>query len=270
MSAGLPLNNIRTETVSAGGVAAEWVIPAYRNAGMNLDSVLYYLHGGGYIAGSLDTHRRFAARLAATLGVRVFHIDYRLAPEHPFPAAVEDCFTAYQWLLHNGVPPVSLVMGGESAGGAFVLTTLLQARDRGLPLPAAAFCLSPHVDFDYQSESISRRAGTELFFTRDDLEWGREIYAGDHDARFPLLSPVYADLRGLPPLLIQAADDELFRDDAVRLAERAKQAGVDVELKIWDGLWHAFQLFPFIPESRQAIKEVCEFARKHRCQAEKT
>lgn len=262
MAAGPPLK-IRTEPVSTNGVSAEWVIPGRANSEANTGPILYYLHGGGYIAGSLSTHRRFVARMVEALGMRGFHIDYRLAPENPFPAAVEDCFTAYQWLLRNGVSPASLVIGGESAGGAFVMTTLLQARDRGLPLPAAGFCLSPHVDFGFKSESISSRTEAEVYFTHDDLEWARTIYADGHDPKSPLLSPVYADLRGLPPLLIQAADYEMFRDDAIRLAARAREAGIDVELKIWDGLWHAFQLVPFIPESTQAVEEVCEFIKQH-------
>lgn len=262
MSFGLPLK-IRTESVSADGVPGEWVIPNHVNCEANAGPVLYYLHGGGYIAGSLKSHRRFVARLVEKMGVRGFHIDYRLAPEQPFPAAVEDSFIAYQWLLRNKVSPASLIIGGESAGGAFVITTLLQARDCSVPLPAAAFCLSPHLDFDYQGESITSRAEAELFFTSDDLEWGRSIYAREHDPRSPWLSPVYADFSGLPPMLIHAANYELFRDDAVRLAAYAKEAGVDVELKIWDGLWHAFQLFPFVPESRQAVEEVGEFIKQH-------
>ncbi|HEX7028954.1 MAG TPA: alpha/beta hydrolase [Gammaproteobacteria bacterium] len=261
MTAGLPLQ-VRIEPVSAGGVPGEWVIPGSVNREVNGGPTLLYLHGGGYIAGSLKTHRRFVTRLVKELDMPGFHVDYRLAPEHPFPAAVEDCFAAYQWLLHQGVPPESLVIGGESAGGAFVITTLLQARDNGMPLPVAGFCFSPHVDFCYQGESITTRAAVELFLTRDDLQWGKTVYAGNNDPHLPLLSPLYADLRGLPPLLIQAADDELFRDDAVRLAARAREAGVEVELKIWEELWHAFQLFPFIPESRQAIEEVCEFINK--------
>lgn len=260
MSAGPPLK-VQTESVSADGVPGEWVIPG--NAKVDAGPILYYLHGGGYIAGSIKSHRRFVARLVEKLGIRGFHIDYRLAPEYPFPAAVEDCFTAYQWLLRNNASSASMVIGGESAGGAFVMTTSLRARERGLSLPAAGFCLSPHVDFDYQSESIASREKQELYLTYDDLDWGREVYVRSHDPRSPMLSPIYADLRGLPPMLIQAADFELFRDDAIRLAARAREAGVDVELKIWGGLWHAFQLFPGIPESRQAVEEVCEFVKQH-------
>lgn len=249
---------IRVEPISAGGVSAEWIIPKQAAS----DCVIYYLHGGGYCFGSCNSHRPMVARLAAAAGIRVLHISYRLAPEHPFPAAVEDCLTAYQWLLSEGVLPQSIVIGGESAGGMFTLTTLLQAREYGLAMPAAAFYLSPHTDFTFQNKSIKQYEKQELFFSYKDLQQIAKLYVGDQNPYNPLISPIYADLRGLPPLLIHVAEPEILLDDALILAARARQAEVEVELKVWKDMFHAFQLFSFLPESKKAMQEVVAFARQ--------
>ncbi|MBF0625896.1 MAG: alpha/beta hydrolase [Magnetococcales bacterium] len=255
---------VRQEAAMADGVPGEWLIPPGGGSGR----VLMYLHGGGYYNGSLATHRAVVARLARALQARAFHIDYRRAPEHPFPAGVEDCFRTYRWLLNNAPPARSLAIGGESAGGNLVMTTLLAARDHGLPLPGAAFCLSPHLDFTFSGASITSNAHGECLYTLEELEWMRGLYLGPRAAdaslwASPRVSPLHADLAGLPPLLLHASATEMLRDDAITLAQRVRAAGGTAELKIWPGLFHGFHMVPFLPETRQALREIAAFVARH-------
>jgi epsilon-lactone hydrolase len=260
MAGGAPLPDGTTiEVVDAGGVPAEWVSVD----GARGDGVLLYLHGGGYCIGSINTHRALAARLAAACRVRALNVDYRLAPEHPHPAAVEDAVAAYRWVLDGGVPPGQVVVGGDSAGGGLVVATLLALRDGGDPLPAGAFCLSPWVDLECAGETMETKADVDPMVGREGLAEMAAAYAGEHDLRSPLVSPLHADLAGLPPLLIQVGTAETLLDDAVRLADRARTAGVDVRLEAWDDLIHVFQAFaPMVPEAVEAIDGIGAFVRE--------
>jgi acetyl esterase/lipase len=258
MAEGGPLpEGAEVHAVDAGGVPAEWVSDGTGPA----DGVVLYLHGGGYCMGSVGTHRGLAARLAAASRARVLNLDYRLAPEHPHPAAVDDAVAAYRWLRGTGVEQV--VVGGDSAGGGLTIATLLALRDAGDPLPAAGFCLSPWVDLECAGETMTTKADVDPMCTKEGLTDMAAAYAGDRDLRAPLLSPVHADLRGLPPLLIQVGTAEVLLDDAVRLAERARAAGVDVRLEAWDDLIHVFQAFaPMVPEALEAIEGIGAFVQQ--------
>lgn len=250
--------DVRTEPVEAGGVRAEWVIPP----GAAEDRVLLYLHGGGYVIGSINTHRELVARIARAAGVRGLALDYRLAPEHPFPAAVEDATAAYAWLLEQGYAPEKVVIAGDSAGGGLTLATLVSARDRGLPMPAAAVCLSPWVDLEGIGESMTERADLDPLVQREALRRMASLYLAGADPRTPLAAPLYADLRGLPPLLIQVGTWETLYDDATRIAERARAAGVPVVLEPWEEMIHVWQLFSNVPEAREATERIGGFIRE--------
>ncbi len=230
---------------------------------MTSEHILYYLHGGGFYTGSSESCRQFSFRLAQAARAKAMTIDYRLAPEHPFPAALEDSLAAYRWLLENNFRPENIIIGGDSAGGNLALATLVALRDAGDPLPAAAFCMSPALDMLLSGESLTTHASLDPIFTRAYFEWAAPLYIGEGDPRNPLMSPLYADLRGLPPLLIHVGSHELMLSDSTRLAENAQEAGVDVTLKIWEEMFHVFQVFSFLPEARQAVREIGDFARQH-------
>lgn len=250
--------DVQREPVSAGGVPAEWV--AAENA--DRPRVILYLHGGGYVLGSINTHRELGSRLSRAAAARVLLIDYRLAPEHPHPAAVDDAVTAYRWLLSQGVSPSRLVVAGDSAGGGLTVATLVAVRDAGLPVPAAGVCLSPWVDLEGIGESMVTKAAVDPMVQRDGLLKMAEAYLGGHSARTALAAPLYADLSGLPPLLIQVGTAETLLDDSTRLAECARKAGVQVSLEPWEDMIHVFQAFAaMLPEARQAIDRIGEFVR---------
>lgn len=247
--------------VDARGVEGEWVVSDQADAGR----VVLYLHGGGYVICSVRTHRELACRLSRSASARLFLPEYRLAPEHPHPAAVDDALTAYRWLLEDeGVDPARLVVAGDSAGGGLTVATLVAARDAGLPMPAAAVCLSPWVDLEGIGDSMTTKAALDPMISAEGLKRGADMYLNGQDARTPLAAPLYADLTGLPPLLIQVGTAETLLDDSVRLAERARAAGVDVELEEWEDMIHVFQAFAgLLPEGQQAIDRVGEFVRSH-------
>ncbi|MCH8345634.1 MAG: alpha/beta hydrolase, partial [Chloroflexi bacterium] len=214
--------------------------------------------------GSINTHREMISRLSRASGARALAIDYRLAPEHPFPAAIEDATTAYRWLLSSGVDPARLVIAGDSAGGGLTVATLISLRDAGDPLPAAAVCLSPWVDMEAASDSMTTKAEADPMITQKDVLEGAQAYLNGADPRTPLASPIHADLSGLPPLLIHVGTAEVLLDDSTRLAERARSAGVDVTLEPWDDMIHVFQFFAsMLPEGQQAIDRIGEFVREH-------
>ena len=255
-SAAPPAEDIKRETVDASGVPAEFAI-----AGSQEPTVLY-LHGGGYCIGSVATHRDLVSRLVRATGGRALAIDYRLAPEHPFPAALDDATAAYRWLLSSGVDPARLVIAGDSAGGGLTVATLVVLRDAGDPLPAAAVCVSPWADLECRGESITSKADLDPILRQESLlKWGK-LYLGDAGPRTPLASPIHADLSGLPPLLIMMGTAELLFDDATRLAERAQAAGVDVTLEPWEEMIHAWPLFAaMLPEGQQALDRIGQFIR---------
>ena len=246
--------------VDADGVPAEWV--AAPNA--SEDSAILYLHGGGYVIGSIDTHRELAARISKSTGSRVLIIDYRLAPENPFPAAVEDAANAYRWLLAQGISPAHMAIAGDSAGGGLTVAALVSLRDSGDPLPACAVCLSPWVDLEGIGESMTSRADVDPMVGREGLIGMANLYLNGADPRTPLAAPLYADLTGLPPTLIHVGTWETLLSDSVRLAEKAESAGVDVTLEQWEEMihvWHGFA--SILPEGQQAIDRIGEFVRQH-------
>jgi len=221
----------------ASGVPAEWIIPPNTSS----QSIILYIHGGGWTLGWNNLHRRMVIYLCQAAACRALAVDYRLAPEHPFPAALQDCLTVYHWLLKNGFSAQNIVIAGDSAGANLTLSTLMSLRDTGDPLPAAAVCISPMTDLAGTGESFRIKqdpAQTVIFV----LTMARH-YAGDHDLRLPLLSPHYGNLRGLPPLLIQVGEDEILLSDATRLDDHACAAGVEVNLVIWPKMWHVWHFF---------------------------
>ena len=251
--------DVSWDPVDAGGVPAEWVTTPQATDGR----VICYLHGGGYTMGSVNTHRELVSRLSRAAGARALAVDYRLAPEDPFPAAVEDATTAYRWLLRTGVDPANVVIAGDSAGGGLTAATLVALRDAGDPLPAAGVCLSPWVDLEGIGESMTTKAEADPMVQRDELLDMAKAYLGDADPRTPLAAPLYADLCGLPPLLIQVGTAETLLDDATRLAARARAAGVDVTLEPWEDMIHVWHFMAsMLPEGQEAIDRIGEFIRE--------
>jgi len=249
--------DIQREQVTADGVPCEWLIPDHSSS----DQVLLYLHGGGFVYGWTNMHREMVSHLARQMQIRVLVVDYRLAPEFPFPAALEDCTTVYRWLLQQGIAPQNIVMAGDSAGGNLTLTTLIKLRDSGNPLPAAAACLSPATDLTVREELERLR---DPVLHRRALYAFRSAYVADQDCTDPLLSPVYADLHGLPPLLIHAGEDEVLRDDAVRMAELAQQAGVPVRVEVYPRMWHVWHLyFSQLPQAAHALDDIGQFLKSN-------
>lgn len=245
-----------SEAVDAGGVSAEWL----RAPGCREDRALLYFHGGGYILGSVHSHRDLIARLSAASGARALALDYRRAPEHPFPAPVEDAVAAYRWMLDQGLRPENVALAGDSAGGGLVAAALVALRDRGAPLPAAGVLLSPWVDMEAQGDSMKTRADVDPMVQRELVLGMAETYLGGGDPRDPLAAPLHADLSGLPPLLIQVGDHETLLDDATRLAKAARGAGVSVELEPWERMVHVWQIFAKeLPEGRLAIERIAAF-----------
>ncbi|MGY3484037.1 monoterpene epsilon-lactone hydrolase [Bradyrhizobium sp. USDA 4011] len=251
---------VRCEPVSADGIDGEWLVPSDAPR----DKAILYFHGGGFRIGSVASHRDLAARIADASGCRLLSINYRLAPEHRFPAALDDALIAYQYLCDQGLRPADIAFAGDSAGGNLVLAAMLAARDRGLPLPAAGALMSPWTDLTAAGASYESRAEVDPIHQRAMILALAKNYLGkDGDPRNPLASPLHADLNGLPPLLVQVGDRETVRDDSVDLAARAKAAGADVELQVWDGMIHVFQMFPEIPQAREAIASLAVFLRNH-------
>ena len=244
------------ESVDAGGVPGAFISAP----GVDDSRCVYYLHGGGYVIGSVVTHRVLAYDLSKAPGVRVLSIDYRLAPEHPFPAGLEDSIAGYQWLLQSGVAPEHVVIAGDSAGGGLAVATLLALRDRGIPLPAAAVCFSPWVDLESTGDSMSSRADVDPMVQKDGLLWYTGLYMAGGDPRDPLASPLHGALSGLPSMLIQVGDCETLLDDSTRLAASLRAAGGTIELEVWDRMIHVWQLFaPILSEGRAAIDKAGAF-----------
>jgi epsilon-lactone hydrolase len=251
---------VTTKPVSAHGVDAEWIVPPNTTR----DKAILYLHGGGFRLGSVASHRDLIARIADASGCRVLAINYRLAPEHRFPAPLDDTLTAYHWMLDQGFRPSDIALAGDSAGGNLALAAMLSLRGGGLPLPVAAALMSPWTDLTASGASYVSRVHADPIHQRKMILALARNYLGEGgDPRDPLASPVFADLAGLPPLLIQVGDRETVRDDSTVLAERARAAGIDAELQVWDGMIHVFQMFSEIAEARGAIVVLSEFLRKH-------
>ncbi|MFN0090594.1 MAG: alpha/beta hydrolase [Acidimicrobiales bacterium] len=245
--------------VDAGGVPAAWV----SGPDAAPDAAVLYLHGGGYAAGSINTHKNLTGALAKAMGCRVLALDYRLAPENPHPAPVDDALAGYRYLLGQGIPPERVAISGDSAGGGLTMAALLAIKQAGEPLPAAAAPISPWVDMTGSGESMETRAAVDPMVSQKGLLEMAECFLGkDGDRTDPLASPLEGDLSGLPPLLIHVGDCEVLLSDSERLAEKAKAAGVDVTLEVWPEMthvWHA--LAGLVPEADQAIVRIAEFLR---------
>ncbi len=247
---------VDTLPVSDGSVKGEWV-----QLTDVMQHTVYYLHGGAYVACSPATHRTFTTALAHAANARVFALDYRLAPEHRFPAAVEDAVAGYRWLLDQGVDPKNIVIGGDSAGGGLAVATLVALRDEGEPLPRAAFLLSPWTDLAATGRTIETNDENDSMFYGEAVRRMAPAYLGDASPHDPLASPLYADLSNLPPLLIYASSAEVLLDDSLRLDERAKQFGVSVDLRVWENLPHVWPIAVAfnLPESHKAVGEIAQF-----------
>lgn len=248
---------VQAEPIDANGVPARWVFPEGAAGG-----VILYFHGGAYCLGSVTAHMDLLSRLALAAGRQVLAVDYRLAPEHPHPAAVEDAVTAYGWLLAQGYSAEQVIIAGDSAGGGLALAALLALRDAGQPLPAGAVCISPWTDLALSGASIHGKQDVEVMLDAASLAQFAGWYANGHSLTAPLLSPLYGDLSGLPPMLIHAGTEEILLDDALRLAQKARAAGVEVDLHVWQGMVHVFPIFPFFPETKQALQEIGTFVQK--------
>jgi monoterpene epsilon-lactone hydrolase len=249
---------IKVERVSAPAAPAEWLRPPSAAPGR----VVLYLHGGGYVIGSPRSHRHLAAAVAAAAAASALLLDYRLAPEHPYPAAVDDAVAAYRWLLDQGIAPGHVVVAGDSAGGGLTVATLLALREAGVPLPAGGVCISPWVDLSCGGESYRTKAAVDPIVQRAGVDQMARAYLGDTPPRTPLASPLFADLGGLPPLLIHVGSDEVLLDDAVQLADRARAAGVDATLEVWDRMIHVWHWFlPMLDEAQDAIDGIGRFVR---------
>jgi acetyl esterase/lipase len=250
--------DVTVQPVDANGVKAEWTSTPDADA----SSVILYLHGGGYVICSLQSHRHLVAEVGRSAGARTLGIDYRLAPEHPFPAPVEDTVAAYRYLLDSGIKPNRIALAGDSAGGGLVVGAMLAIREAGLPMPGCGWCISPWVDMEALGASFVDRAETDPTVQKATIQMMAQWYLGDADPRHPHAAPIYGDLRGLPPLLIQVGAAETLLDDSIALARKAGMADVPVELQIWPEMihiWHIF--FPMLSAGRRAIAAGGSFVR---------
>lgn len=242
------------------GLRGEWLFPATES-----DSrCVLYLHGGGYLFGSPQSYRGFSSRLAQLMHARVFVLDYRLAPEHPFPAAVEDAEAAYRYLLAQNIRPEQIILAGDSAGGGLAFALLHVIKQKQLPMPVAQISLSPYTDLHASGESVTENSSSCVMFDAESIPRAAAIYLDGASADNPLASPLYGDLEGFPPQLMYVSDTEVLRDDGLRMAEKLGEAGVAVHLNIWRGQPHVWPVFyPLIPEADVCIREMAAFAGRY-------
>jgi len=257
----LPLDDdIETERVGVNGIPAEWIIAPESQE----NQVILYLHGGGYLFGSARTHRVMLAHMARAAKARVLALDYRLAPEIPFPAPVEDSVSAYRWLLAEGISAKKMVIGGDSAGGGLAVAALVALRAVGEPMPAAGVCISAWTDMESTGQSHTTNAESDPSVSKERLLKIAKVYLDGKEPTAPLASPIHADLTGLPPLLLQVGSIEVLLDDSTLLKSRAKAAGVSVEMEVWDDMPHVWHHYaPILPEARKAIGRIGEFVLEH-------
>ncbi len=255
LNPGLPERVSVTKDVIAG-VPCEWLrIEPSRPA-----RVLMYLHGGGYVSGGADSHRNLAWRLAEAASMSVLLVEYRLAPEHPFPAGLEDATACYRQLLEQGYGADDIAVGGDSAGGGLTLALLLNLKNLGLPLPDRGILLSPWLDLSMSGDSLVSNASSDVMLTPKALRTCAALYLGQRDSQAPLASPLFGDLRGLPPLLVHASTTEVLLSDAERLVHMVEAQGGDIQLSLWKKMPHVFQVFAGrIPEGQEAIRQLGEF-----------
>ena len=247
-------DDIRIEQIEVSGLSALSFTPDEVRPGL-----LLFLHGGGYCLGSAKSHRPLVTRLSKALRIKAVSVDYRLAPEHIFPCAVDDGVTALNWAMSQSDGPV--LIAGDSAGGGLTLASLLRQREQGRPLPQGVYLISPWTDLTGSGDSIKSRAAADPMLKPDWLTTGAQLYLEDTPADTPEASPLFADLAGLPPMFIQTGDDEILRDDSIRFAQKLEQAGVPVHCEIWTALWHDFPLFaPLLPEADLALERLTNWA----------
>jgi monoterpene epsilon-lactone hydrolase len=228
------------------------------------DQAILYFHGGAYNLGSCNSHRGLAAAMAQATQMQVLFPEYRLAPEFPFPAALDDALSAYQYLVNKGIPAKNIILMGDSAGGGLAIACAIALKDKGQAAPRALICFSPWVDLNHRGESIQSHADKDPVLTLQILQKHAKAYVADSDAQNPLISPLYADLKDLPPMLIQVGEMEILLSDSTRLAESARNAGVNVTLQVWPGMWHVWHYFErFVPEGKKAIEAVAAFIEQH-------
>ena len=254
-----PFGKITCEAITAKGVPAEWIHPQEVQPGR----FILFLHGGSFNSGSIVSHRTLAGNVAIACQARALLIDYRLAPEHPYPAGIDDTQSAYEWLLAQGIPPGQIIVAGDSAGGTLTLNLLTRLRDNHQPLPAAAICLSPAPDLTFSGASWTFNASKDLMLDERKERKAVEIYLKgvEEEPRSPSVSPSFADLRGLPPMLIQVGSHEVLLSDVELLAEKARADGVAVTLEVWPGMQHEWQFTAkFLPEGKRAIAQIGAFA----------
>jgi len=258
-------SDVHVESISLGGVDAERLMLKRNVSKTDLPNyALLHFHGGIFVAGSVRTHRALGAEIAARSGVTVYMLDYRLAPEHQYPAAFDDCLAAYQALLTKGYLPEQIVVGGDSAGGALVLALLVALRDRNIPLPAATIMISPFVDMTLCGNSFEKNKRSDPMLTKGILQRGADAYRGDIQSADARISPVLADLNGLPPTLIQVGSEEVLLDDASQLAKHLERSGVKVDYHVYNGMWHNFQMFnALLQTSNDALDEIVQFIKDH-------
>ena len=251
-----PPDDVDIEAITIDHIPAEWIKPHNKSN----DKVLMYVHGGGYCIGSLDSHRSMVCELAKAVQCQVLNVEYRLAPEHAYPAAVEDAAQCYQWLLDQGHKNSDIAIGGDSAGGGLTMATLLEIKKRNLPQAAAGICLSPWADLTLASESMTSKASEDPIVSKQGLQKMADDYLQGQDAKADQASSIFADLSGLPPILIHVGTAEVLLDDSKNLLEALESAGVKTTYKEWPDMLHVFQFFHImLSEARESIKEIGEF-----------
>lgn len=239
-------------------ISGAWITPN----DADLTKVLLYFHGGGYCVGSKNTHRPLVSKIAKISGIKALIIDYRLAPENPYPAALEDALLSYEWLLEQGYKPGDILIGGDSAGGGLAAALLLLLKSKGRPQPVAAILLSPWADLTLSGDSIHKNADLEPMLPLEEMDRWAEKYIGDADPKNPFISPLFGDYKGICPVLIQVGTNEVILDDSKRLAAVMNKAGVKVEIEIWEGMFHVWQFFwQYLPEGIDAIYGIADYIR---------
>ncbi|MEM7542552.1 MAG: alpha/beta hydrolase [Pseudomonadota bacterium] len=250
------IDGVSNEAVAAGGVAAEWIVPD----GAPRKRVVLYFHGGGYAIGSIDSHRYMLDRLARATGDRVLALNYRLAPEHPFPAAVDDAVAAFNWLVDQGNEPAQITIAGDSAGGGLAIAALVALRDQGGAMPGCAVAISPWADMEASGGSMETKAAVDPMVQKPIIDELAQTYLQGQDLRSPLASPLYADLSNLPPVLIHVGEAETLLDDSIRIEAALKAAGCAVTLEVWEEMIHVWHLFaPLLDKGQEAIDRVASY-----------
>ena len=252
---------VQLQRITIGSIPAEWLVPTRVD---DAEKTILYFHGGAWLFGWYNTHRMLLGHIAKQARKQALAVDYRLAPEYPFPAALEDCLAAYHYLLGRGIRPDQVVMAGDSAGGNLVITSMLALRAAGEPLPAAGVCISPATDLTAEGVSSNVNANKDAILSSGMYSRFANIlrgsFSGGHDLNDPLLSPIYADLHGLPPLLVQAGEDEILLISITAFVNKARQEGVQVTYEVWPAMWHVWHIYdPYLPEAHHAVHSVSRY-----------